>query len=51
MYVALYGNETWPAQKQDVIRLERNDARKVRWICIVRPEDRISTEGLGTRLS
>ena len=30
--------------------IDRNDARMVRWMCNVRPEDRISAEELRTRL-
>ena len=37
-------------QKEDVIRLERNDARIVRLTCNVRPEDSISAGELKTRL-
>ena len=33
-----------------MIWLERNDAKMVRWMCSVRPEDRISAEELGTKL-
>ena len=33
-----------------MIRLDRNDARMVRWMCKVRPENRISAEELRTRL-
>ena len=41
-YVALlYGSETSPIKEQDLIRLERNDAKMVRWMCNVRL-DRIS---------
>ena len=40
-----------PAVKEeDVARLERNDARMVRWICKVRPDDRISAIELRIRL-
>ena len=46
----LYGSDTWPVKKEDVIRLERNDARIVRWMCNVRPEDSISAEEPRTRL-
>ena len=28
----LYGIETWSVKEEDVIRLERNDARMVRWM-------------------
>ena len=33
-----------------MIRLERNDARTVRWLCNVLSEDRISAEELRARL-
>ena len=46
----LYGSETWPVNEEDVIRLERNDATMIRWLCNVRPEDRIYAEELETRL-
>ena len=39
----LYRSEAWP---EFVIRLERNDARMLRWICNVRSEYRIYTEEL-----
>ena len=32
------------------VRLERNDARMVKWICNIRPEDKISAEELKTRI-
>ena len=41
---------TFPVKKEDVIRLERNDSRMARWICTVRPQQRISTEELRARL-
>ena len=45
----LYGGETWPVQEQDVIRLERNDARILRQMYNVKPGEMISGE-LRTRL-
>ena len=49
--VILYGSETSPVKEEDVIRLcYKNDARIVRRVCNVRPEDWISTEELRTRL-
>ena len=42
--VMLYGTETWSVKKEDVIGLENNDAKMVRWICNVRPEDKIRAE-------
>lgn len=48
--VVQYGSETWPV-KDDVIKLERNDARIVRWICNISSEDMIYAEELKTRLN
>ena len=45
-----YGRETWPVNEGDVIRVQRTDTRKVRWMCNVRPDDKISAEELRTRL-
>ena len=50
IYAMLYGSETWSVKEKDVIRLERNDARIVRWMFKIRPEDTISAEELRTRL-
>ena len=47
----LYESATWPVNKKDVIRLGINNARMVRWICKVRPEDSIFAEELRTRLN
>ena len=47
--VMLYGSETCP-DKEDLITLERNDAKMARWMCNVRPEDRICSEEFRTRL-
>ena len=41
-----YGSETWPVKEEDVIRLERDNARIVTLMCKVWPEGRISTEEL-----
>ena len=48
--IMLYASETWPVKEEDLIRLEKNDARIVRWVCNVRSEDSISAEELRTRL-
>ena len=48
--VMLYGREIWLAKEEDVIRLESNDARMVRWMCNVRLEDSTSGEQLRNRL-
>ena len=46
----LYGSETWSVKEKDMIRLERSDARIVRWMFKIRPEDTISAEELRNRL-
>ena len=47
----LYGSETSPVKEEDVIRLcYKNDARIVRRVCKVRPENWISTEEVRARL-
>ena len=45
-----YRSETWLVKDEDVIRLERDDARMLRWICSVRTRNRISSDELRTRL-
>ena len=41
--------ETWPIT-EDVIRLERNDAKMVRWLYNFRTENRISAEEIKNSL-
>ena len=48
--IMLYGTETWPVKEKDVSRLEGNDPWMVRWMCNVRPKERISAIELRTRL-
>ena len=48
--IMLYESETWPGKEEDVIRLDRNDTRMVRWMHNVRSEDRTSAEEQSTRL-
>ena len=48
--VVLYGSETWPVKEEDLVRLERNDMRMVRWMCNVTLKDRKSSEELRDRL-
>ena len=42
--------ETWSNKEEDVIRIDRNGARMVRWMCNVKSEDKISAEELRTRM-
>ena len=46
----LYGSETWPVKEKSVIRLERNGAGMVRWMCNFRTEAKITAEELRTRV-
>ena len=48
--VILYGSEAWPVIDENVIRLERNDANMITWMCNVRHEDRTSAGELRSRL-
>ena len=48
--VMLYRSETWIIKEEGVIRLERNDTRKVQWMCNIRTENRILAQELRTRL-
>ena len=44
-----YVSETCSVKEKDMITLERNDARMVRWMCNIWPGVRISEEELRTR--
>ena len=46
----LYGSEAWQIKQENVIRLERNDARMVTWMCNFSPGDMISAEEIRDRL-
>ena len=48
--VMLYGSRNWPVKEGDLIWLERNNARIVRGMLGVRPEDRIYVEESRARL-
>ena len=48
--VMLYRSETWIIKEEGVIKLERNDARKVQWMCNIRTETRILAKELRTGL-
>ena len=38
--VMLYGSEIWGVKEADLLRLECNDTRMIRWICNVTLKDR-----------
>ena len=44
--VMLYGGETWPVRGEDLIRLERDDARMGRWMFNDMADNRVSAEEL-----
>jgi len=47
----LYGSETWPVRKENMVALQRAEMRMVRWMCGVELKDRLPNkelrEGLG----
>ena len=47
--IKLYGSVAGPVKK-DVIKLDKNDAKVVGWMCNVRPEYRNSIEELNNKL-
>ena len=48
--IMLYASETWALREEDLVRLERNDMRMIRWMCGVSLRDRKSSEELRQRL-
>ena len=42
----LYGSETWAVTEADLLRLEHNDMRTIRWMRIVTLKDRKPLSGL-----
>jgi len=47
---ALHGSETWPVRKEYVVALQRAEMRMVRWMCGVKPKDRLPSKKLRERL-
>ena len=48
--VLLYGSETWPISTEDLARIKKCDHAMIRWICIVKIEQKLSTEVLRKRI-
>jgi len=46
----LHGSETWPIRKKNEVALQRAEIRMVRWMSIVKLQDRVSSKGLRERL-
>ena len=45
-----YDSECWALTTADVQRLQRNERTMIRWICIVKISDKISSDGLLNKL-
>ena len=46
----LHGSETWAPTASDLQRLHRNDRVMIRWICGVKPHDKVPMETLYIKL-
>lgn len=46
--VMLHRDKTWPVKEKEVIRLESNGTKIVKWMCNIKPGDIISGEELMT---
>jgi len=42
----LLGSEVWPVRKENEVALQQAETRMVRWLCGVKPKDRIPSKGL-----
>lgn len=47
-FFLLYESKTGPVAQEAGMRLERNDAKSVRWVCSLKPEEWISAKELRT---
>jgi len=46
----LYGSETWPVRKENVVTLQQAEMRIVRWMCGIKLKDRFPSKELRERL-
>jgi len=46
----LYGSETWPVKKENVVAFQREEMKIVKWMCGVKVKDRVSSKELRKRL-
>jgi len=46
----LHGSETWPLKKKNVVALQREEMRMVRWMCGVKVKNRLLSKELRERL-
>jgi len=45
----LHGSETWPVRKENEVVLQQTEMRMVRWMCGIKPQDRVPGKGLRER--
>jgi len=41
-----HGSETWPVRKENVVALQREEMRMVRWMCGIKPKERFPSKEL-----
>jgi len=46
----LHGSETWPKRKENEVAIHWAEMRMVRWMCGIKPQDRVPSKGLRERL-
>jgi len=46
----LHGSETWPVRKENEVALQQAEMRMVRWMCGMKLQDSIPSQGLRERL-
>jgi len=46
----LHGSETWPIRKENEVALQWAEIIMVRWMCSIKLQDRVPSEGLRGRL-
>jgi len=47
--IVLHGSETFPIRKENEVALQQAEMRMVRWMCGVKLQDRVPSEGLRER--
>ena len=46
----LHGTEIWPIRKENEVAIQRAEMRTVRWMCVVKLQDRVPSKELRGRL-
>ena len=47
----LHGSEIWPVKKENQVALQQAEMRMVRWMCGLKLQDRIPSNGLRERVA